>query len=137
MTTTRRVLHHAGWFAGFGPFIPLPILLFFPKGSSFFSIFRHLPEIVFLTWIVGFLPALLTGIFMAVLSGNVYRHWFWRLLTGGIAAVVITAICCGTIGAFMPMFFYLIPLLLLSALLSGMIMGLIIPRLPPRVAPHQ
>lgn len=137
MTTTRRVLHHAGWFVGIGPFIPLPMLLFFPAAGSFSSFFRQLPEIVSLTWIVGFLPALLTGIFMAILSGNVYRIWFWRLLTGGIAAVVITAICCGTIGAFIPMFFYLIPLLLISALLSGMVMGLIITRLPPRFVPHQ
>ena len=133
----NKFLHHICWYVGLGPLIPLPLLLFFPKGTSIDELLSHLPEIISLTWGIGFLPALLTGIFMAVLSGNVYRHWFWRLLTGGIAAVVITAICCGTIGAFMPMFFYLIPLLLLSALLSGMIMGLIIPRLPPRVAPHQ
>lgn len=133
----NKFLHHICWHMAIGPFIPLPMLLFFPSGGSFSSLFSRLPEILSLTWIAAFLPALLTGTFMAVLSGNVYRIWFWRSLTGGIAAVVITAIYCGTIGAFMPIFFYFIPLFLISALLSGVVMGLMIPWLPPRFAPRQ
>ncbi|HEY4467575.1 MAG TPA: hypothetical protein VGN53_07305 [Klebsiella sp.] len=133
----NKFLHHIGWFAGLGPFIPLSVILFFPGGGSMARLLGRLPEILSLTWIVAFLPALLTGLFMAILSGQVYRIWFWRLLTGGVAAVVITVIYCGTIGAFIPIFFVLIPLLLISALLSGMVMGLIIPWLPPRIASHQ
>ncbi|VUS22764.1 hypothetical protein [Klebsiella spallanzanii] len=133
----NKFLHHICWYVGLGPFIPLPLILFFPGGGSITRLLGQLPEILSLTWIVAFLPALLTGIFMAVLFGNVYRIWFWRLLIGGIAAVVITAICCGIIGAFIPMLFYVLPLLIVSALLSGIVMGLIIPWLPPRVAPRQ
>lgn len=133
----NKFLYHICWYVGLGPFIPLPLILFFPGGGSITRLLGQLPEILSLTWIVAFLPALLTGIFMAVLFGNVYRIWFWRLLTGGIAAVVITAICCGIIGAFIPMLFYVLPLLIVSALLSGIVMGLIIPWLPPRVIPHQ
>ncbi|HCB1500925.1 hypothetical protein DET57_109164 [Klebsiella oxytoca] len=133
----NKFLHHICWYVGLGPFIPLPLILFFPGGGSITRLLEQLPEILSLTWIVAFLPTLLTGIFMAILSGQVYRIWFWRLLTGGITAVVITAICGGIIGAFIPMLFYVLPLLIVSALLSGMVMGLIIPWLPPRVAPRQ
>lgn len=65
------------------------------------------------------------------MTGRMIHH------AGGIAGPLITAICCGIIGAFMPMFFYLIPLLLISALPSGIVMGLLIPWLPPRIARYQ
>lgn len=74
---------------------------------------------------------------MAILTGHADCAWYYRMLAGGIAGPLITAICCGIIGAFIPMFFYLIPLLLISALPSGIVMGLLIPWLPPRIARHQ
>ncbi|HHG8918372.1 TPA: hypothetical protein ACPYWN_002713 [Klebsiella oxytoca] len=134
---TGRMIHHAGWFVALGPLIPLPLILFLPRVISVDELLNHLPEVLSLTWGIGFLPALLTGIFMAILTGHADCAWYYRMLAGGIAGPLITAICCGIIGAFIPMFFYLIPLLLISALPSGIVMGLLIPWLPPRIARHQ
>lgn len=134
---TGRMIHHAGWFVALGPLIPLPLILFLPRVISVDELLNHLPEVLSLTWGIGFLSALLTGIFMAILTGHADCAWYYRMLAGGIAGPLITAICCGIIGAFIPMFFYLIPLLLISALPSGIVMGLLIPWLPPRIARHQ
>ena len=96
---TGRMIHHAGWFVALGPLIPLPLILFLPRVISVDELLNHLPEVLSLTWGIGFLPALLTGIFMAILTGHADCAWYYRMLAGGIAGPLITAICCGIIGA--------------------------------------
>lgn len=72
MTRTRRIIHHASWFTLLGPFIGMLLTIIGLMCITSDSAMRLLADIlhmfslfITLTWIIGAIPALLTGIIVA------------------------------------------------------------------------
>ena len=145
MTTTRRVLHHAGWFALLGPLAGIPVAMIaivaialqyhdFPD-RFLWQIAIILPIV---TWLVGATPALLAGIAVACLPAEIYAFHYRRILASvAIGLVISVAITLSSVLFFTDknlMHFILreeiFLVVAISGLLAGLVMGWLIPYLP-------
>lgn len=133
---TRRIIHHACWFALLGPHIGVPVTIVGEMLDShnpahlLLEILSILPLFIVLTWWMGGLAALLTGIAAACLPSSVYCCTWKRTLACGLLGSVIASVCCLFI-------FTGISKEFLRAstgpgLLAGLVMGWLVPRLPLR-----
>jgi hypothetical protein len=137
MTKTRRIFHHACWFALLGPHCGVAIAIIGemqsgsrPPVQLLLEILTVLPIFMAITWIIGGIPALLTGIATACLPASIY-HCVWQRV-----------IVCGAAGALIASAYWLLLIREMYAefiwlstgpvLLAGLIMGWIAPRLPFR-----
>lgn len=145
MTTTRRVLHHGGWFALLGPLAGIPVAMIAivaialqyhdSPGSFLWQIAIILPII---TWLVGATPALLAGIAVACLPAEIYAFHYRRILAStAIGLVISVAITLSSVLFFTDknlMHFILreeiFRIVAISGLLAGLVMGWLIPYLP-------
>ena len=148
MTTTRRIIHHAGWFALLGPLAGIPVamiaivaiaLQYHDSPSGFL---RHiatiLPIMFIVTWLVGATPALLAGIAVACLPAEIYAFHYRRILASvAIGLVISVAITLSSVLFFTDknlMHFILreeiFLVVAISGLLAGLVMGWLIPYLP-------
>ena len=145
MTTTRRVLHHGGWFALLGPLAGIPVAMIAivaialqyhdSPGSFLWQIAIILPII---TWLVGATPALLAGIAVACLPAEIYAFHYRRILaSAAIGLVISVAITLSSVLFFTDknlMHFILreeiFRIVAISGLLAGLVMGWLIPYLP-------
>jgi hypothetical protein len=89
MTRTRRIIHHASWFTLLGPFIGMLLTIIGLMCITSDSAMRLLADIlhmfslfITLTWIIGAIPALLTGIIVANLPIGIYLCRWLRALAG-------------------------------------------------------
>lgn len=136
---TRRIIHHACWFTLLGPFIGVPLTiaitaLYFRDSpwELLFDISRVLPQFLVLTWLLGVLPALATGILSACLPDRIYGSRYWRSLA------------CAAIGGVLAMLYELIPhalsaralfseefvwIVFCTGLFAGGVLGFFVPRL--------
>lgn len=145
MTTTRRVLHHAGWFALLGPLAGIPVAMIaivaialqyhdFPD-CFLWQIAIILPIV---TWLVGATPALLAGIAVTCLPAEIYAFHYRRILaSAAIGLVISVAITLSSVLFFTDknlMHFILREeifwVIAGAGLLAGMVMGWLIPYLP-------
>ena len=145
MTTTRRVLHHAGWFALLGPLAGIPVAMIaivaialqyhdFPD-RFLWQIAIILPIV---TWLVGATPALLAGIAVACLPAEIYAFHYRRILaSAAIGLVISVAITLSSVLFFTDknlMHFILREeifwVIAGAGLLAGVVMGWLIPYLP-------
>jgi len=145
MTTTRRILHHAGWFALLGPLAGIPVAMIaivaialqyhdFPD-RFLWQIAIILPIV---TWLVGATPALLAGIAVACLPAEIYAFHYRRILaSAAIGLVISVAITLSSVLFFTDknlMHFILREeifwVIAGAGLLAGVVMGWLIPYLP-------
>ena len=145
MTTTRRILHHAGWFALLGPLAGIPVAMIaivaialqyhdFPD-RFLWQIAIILPIV---TWLVGATPALLAGIAVACLPAEIYAFHYRRILaSAAIGLVISVAITLSSVLFFTDknlLHFILreeiFLVVAISGLLAGLVMGWLIPYLP-------
>lgn len=137
MTKTRRIIHHACWFALLGPHIGVLVTLAgemqsttLTLGQFLLEILSILPIFIVLTWVIGGVPALLTGIAMACLPPRIYACvWQRVLICGAIGAAIASIVWLVFIGA---MDEALIWMSVGPGLMAGMMMGWIVPSLPFR-----
>lgn len=136
---TRRIIHHACWFTVLGPFTGVPLTvaitaLYFRDSpwELLFDISRVLPQFLVLTWLIGALPALATGVLSACLSDRIYDSRYWRSLA------------CAAIGGALALLYELIPhalsaralfshefvwIVFCTGLFAGGVLGFLVPRL--------
>ena len=139
MTKTRRIIHHACWFALLGPHLGVPVAITrealtdrYTLGELLSQIVLLLPVFMGITWILGGVAALLTGIATACLPGRVYDTLWLRIPV------------CGALGSLFASLYWLMLIrdfdaefVWMSAgpgLLAGLLMGWIVPHLPFRGA---
>ena len=137
MTKTRRIIHHACWFALLAPHAGVPVAIVgkvltssYTLGQLLLQILSVLPLFMALTWIVGGLAALLTGIAAACFPQRIYHSDWRRTLACGAIGAVIASFCWLLIIKELPPDF-----LWMSTgpgLLAGLIMGWAVPYLPFR-----
>lgn len=148
MTTTRQIIHHAGWFALLGPLAGIPVAMIAiatialqyhdSPGSFLWEVAAKLPIILIVTWLVGATPALLTGIAVACLPAEIYAFHYRRILaSAAIGLVISVAITLSSVLFFTDknlMHFILreeiFRIVAISGLLAGLVMGWLIPYLP-------
>ncbi|MDR2262864.1 MAG: hypothetical protein LBE93_05315 [Enterobacter asburiae] len=137
MTKTRRIIHHACWFALLGPHIGVVVTLIREIQTSsrtpaqlLLEILTVLPIFMALTWIIGGISALLTGIATACLPPRIY-HCGWQriVISGATGALIASAYWLLLIRDMDAEFIWM------SAgpgLFAGLMMGWLVPRLPFR-----
>lgn len=149
MTTTRRIIHHAGWFTLLGPScagLPVAIIsivaiaLQYHESPGVFlrNIVSMLPFLLIVTWLIGALPALLTGIAVACLPTYIYAFHYRRTLASaaiGLGISVMAAILSVLLFTDRDLLHFILNeevfwIFTGSGLLAGMIMGWLIPYLP-------
>ena len=148
MTTTRRIIHHAGWFTLLGPLAGIPVAMIaivaiaLQYHDSPGGFLRHiatiLPIMFIVTWLVGATPALLAGIAVACLPAEIYAFHYRRILASvAIGLVISVAITLSSVLFFTDknlMHFILreeiFLVVAISGLLAGLVMGWLIPYLP-------
>ncbi|HBU8668442.1 TPA: hypothetical protein N3Z54_004075 [Klebsiella oxytoca] len=98
MTTTRRTLRHACWYAFIGPYIGLlwaivAIVIQSRRsvGSFFEFVFSKLPYFLIVPWAAGAIPALLTGIAVAFLPTGIHAIHYRRILASATIGLAICA----------------------------------------------
>ena len=137
MTKTRRIIHHACWFALLGPHAGVPVAIIAQALTDSWTakellaqILLLLPFFILYTWLAGGLAALLTGIAAACLPERIYRSKWRRALVSGVLGSVIATLCW----LLMAREFTLHSIWISTGpgLLAGIIMGWIAPRLPFR-----
>ncbi len=154
MTTPRRVIHHACWYALLGPCVGIVVaimsivaiaLQYHESPDGFLAhLAAILPILLLVTWLIGAIPALLTGIAVASLPTGIYTSRYWRTLaSAAIGLIISVAIVIVNVVIFTDrnlMYFILreeiFRVVAGAGLLAGLLMGLIIPRLLPRAVSH-
>lgn len=137
MTKTRRIIHHACWFALLGPHIGVLVTIAgeiqirtITSGQFLLEILSILPIFIVLTWVIGGVPALLTGIAMACLPPRIYACVWQRVLVcGAIGAVIASIVWLVFISAMDEAFIWMA---VGPGLMAGLIMGWMVPSLPFR-----
>ncbi|EPC0892245.1 hypothetical protein ACRV3R_001546 [Citrobacter freundii] len=137
MTKTRRIIHHACWFAVLGPHLGVPVAIAYEAltnyrtlGYLLLEILSILPFFMALTWFQGGLAALLTGFASACLPAPVYHCTWLRTLTCGASGAAIATLCWLLFNrVIVPDLFWMSTG---PGLLAGLIMGWLVPYLPFR-----
>ncbi|MEG1210246.1 MAG: hypothetical protein RSE29_03900 [Leclercia sp.] len=136
MTKTRRIIHHACWFALLGPHLGVPVtivgqmLTCSDASTLLLRILLLLPIFMLYTWIAGGIAALLTGIATACLPEPIYHNPRLRVLACGATGAVIASLYWLAIpGATVANFLWISTG---PGLLAGLIMGWLVPYLPFR-----
>ena len=141
MPLIKRILHHACWYALLGPqtgaLCALSLLAIF-QGPMSSGILGILPLIIFLAWVNSGLPALLTGVIVAMLPPRIHDYWLYRVVTGAVSGV-LCSIAASLIGLApvtgqyhaanlltVQAFIYVI----IPGLLAGLVLSALITRLP-------
>lgn len=94
----KRITHHAIWFTLLGPFVGVPaaiMTLAFAesnKSQFLFEVAQVLMLLMFVGWLVGAIPALLTGIAVACLPGVIYDYHWRRILCSGLIGAAVAFI---------------------------------------------
>lgn len=137
MTKTRRIIHHACWFAVLGPHTGVPVTIahealtrYRTLGSLLLKILSILPLFMALTWFIGGFAALLTGVAAAYLPAHIYRCIWQRTLACGASGAAIATLCWLLFSReIAPDLFWMSTG---PGLLAGLIMGGLVPYLPFR-----
>ncbi len=141
MFLVKRVLHHACWYALLGPqtgaLFTLSLFAIF-QGPMSYKILTILPLIIFLAWVNSGLPALLTGIIVAMLPPRIHAYWPLRVVTGALAGV-LCSLAASLIGLAPITGHYHVDDLLtaqafiyveMPGLLAGLVLSAVVTRLP-------
>ena len=137
MTKTRRIFHHACWFALLGPHLGVPVtfageLLTNHRTAEnlLLQIVLYFPYFMAATWFLGGGSALLTGIAAACLPTQIYQHaWHRSLACGAMGSVIATLYGLIYSGSVDSVIFWMATG---PGLLAGLIMGRFVPYLPGR-----
>ncbi len=96
MPGLRRIIHHACWFTLLGPLIGLITIMVIMGtligGDFVVKILNWFPLAMTFAWLIGTLPALVTGTLIACLPPRLYDTHCWRILSGAVLGGLVTLV---------------------------------------------
>lgn len=140
MTLGYRTLCHAFWFSLIGPivgFLYIAFVVMLPGSTDKATTASFFPILFFISYALGVLPALLTGIGAACLPVRHYRSTLYRTAFCTILGSVLTLLfspsysafrTCSSVPIGMALFSIALTFTSPSGTLSGAIMALITPK---------
>lgn len=134
MTKTRRIIHHACWFAVLGPHIGVPVTIAHEALTNYRTLgdllLKILPLFMALTWFMGGFAALLTGVAATCFPARIYHCIWQRTLASGASGAAIATLCWLLLSReISPDLFWMSTG---PGLLAGLVMGGLVPYLPFR-----